>query len=79
MQRPSAQELLEDDFVREAQLPESLKHRISEHLAHHKPVRSNSVFCLRSSKNWQRTLQHEPSLSPLILVLATLLLGHDSV
>ncbi|KAK9916803.1 hypothetical protein WJX75_007240 [Coccomyxa subellipsoidea] len=38
MQRPSALELLEDDFVREAQLSESLKHRISEHLAHHKPV-----------------------------------------
>lgn len=48
MQRPSALELLEDDFVREVQLPESLKHRISEHLAHHKPVRSKPVFCLCS-------------------------------
>ncbi|EIE22150.1 Pkinase-domain-containing protein [Coccomyxa subellipsoidea C-169] len=50
--RPSAQELLDDPFVREAQLPEDLKHRISEHLAHQKPVRFGCMLvCMLASKH----------------------------
>lgn len=50
--RPSAQELLDDPFVREAQLPEDLKHRISEHLAHQKPVRCGCMLvCMLASKH----------------------------
>ncbi|BDA40402.1 probable serine/threonine-protein kinase 24 at N-terminal half [Coccomyxa sp. Obi] len=36
--RPSASELLQDDFVRDAQLPEELKQRMAAHLAQQKPV-----------------------------------------
>lgn len=37
--RPSAQELLEDEFVRDAPLPDLLKQRVAQHFAQQKPVR----------------------------------------